>query len=233
MNQEKIGKLIKKIRQDNNLTQQELAKKYGITYQAVSKWENGKAIPDIALLKEICHDFNLDINDLLDGNYKKKSINKKYILITTVIIILITISIITFYNTKKEYFHFKTLSSSCSAFTIKGTVAYNNNQSSIYISNIDYCGGDDKIKYKKIECILYEKEKDNVTKLIKKNTSKESNITIEEYLKDFTFKINNYDRLCKTYSKNSLYLTIKATNNNDKVTTYDIPLTINDDCFNN
>lgn len=41
MNQEKIGKLIKKIRQDNNLTQQELAKKYGITYQAVSKWENG------------------------------------------------------------------------------------------------------------------------------------------------------------------------------------------------
>ena len=81
MNQEKIGKLIKKIRQDNNLTQQELAKKYGITYQAVSKWENGKAIPDIALLKEICHDFNLDINDLLDGNYKKKSINKKYILI--------------------------------------------------------------------------------------------------------------------------------------------------------
>lgn len=42
MNQERIGKLIKKIRKDNNLTQQELAKKYGITYQAVSKWENGK-----------------------------------------------------------------------------------------------------------------------------------------------------------------------------------------------
>ncbi|MBD9098550.1 XRE family transcriptional regulator, partial [bacterium] len=215
MDQEKIGKLIKKIRQDNNLTQQELANKYGITYQAVSKWENGKALPDIALLKEICHDFNIDINDLLDGNYKKKSINKKYLLITTIIIILITISIIIFYNTKKEYFHFKSLSSSCSAFTIKGTVAYNNNQSSIYISNIDYCGGDDNTIYKEIECILYEKDKNNISKEI--NKKKSNNSTIEDYLKDITFKVNNYDRLCKNFTKNSLYLTIKATTDDDKL----------------
>lgn len=232
MNQEKIGSLIKKIRKENNLTQQDFAKKYGVTYQAVSKWENGKNIPDIALLKEICSDYNIDINELLDNNYtvKKKNI-PLLILIGILAITFITIFLLV--TNKNESFHFKTLSSSCNNFTIKGTLAYNNNQSSIYISNIDYCGGDDKIKYKKIECILYEKEKDNVTKLIKKNTSKEDNITIEEYLKDFSFKINNYDRLCKTYSKNSLYLTIKATDNNDKVTTYDIPLTINDDCFNN
>ncbi len=232
MDQEKIGKLIKKIRQDNNLTQQELAKKYGITYQAVSKWENGKAIPDIALLKEICHDFNLDINDLLDGNYKKKSINKKYILITTIIIILITISFIIFYNTKKEYFHFKTLSSSCSAFTIKGTVAYNNNQSSIYISNIDYCGGDDNTVYKKLECTLYEKDKNNISKEIeKKKSNKES--TIEDYLKNITFKVNNYERMCKKFNKHSLYLTVKATTDDNKITTYEVPLSINDDCFMN
>lgn len=232
MNQEKIGSLIKKIRKENNLTQQDFAKKYGVTYQAVSKWENGKNIPDIALLKEICSDYNIDINELLDNNYtvKKKNI-PLLILIGILAITFITIFLLV--TNKNESFHFKTLSSSCNNFTIKGTLAYNNNQSSIYISNIDYCGGDDKIKYKKIECILYEKEKDNVTKLIKKNTSKEDNITIEEYLKDFSFKINNYDRLCKTYSKNSLYLTIKATDNNDKVTTYDIPLTINDNCFNN
>lgn len=232
MNQEKIGSLIKKIRKENNLTQQDFAKKYGVTYQAVSKWENGKNIPDIALLKEICSDYNIDINELLDNNYKVKKKNIPLLILIGILAITF-ITIFLLITNKNESFHFKTLSSSCNNFTIKGTLAYNNNQSSIYISNIDYCGGDDKIKYKKIECILYEKEKDNVTKLIKKNTSKESNITIEEYLKDFTFKINNYDRLCKTYSKNSLYLTIKATNNNDKVTTYDIPLTINDDCFNN
>lgn len=232
MNQEKIGSLIKKIRKENNLTQQDFAKKYGVTYQAVSKWENGKNIPDIALLKEICSDYNIDINELLDNNYKVKKKNIPLLILIGILVITF-ITIFLLITNKNESFHFKTLSSSCNNFTIKGTLAYNNNQSSIYISNIDYCGGDDKIKYKKIECILYEKEKDNVTKLIKKNTSKEDNITIEEYLKDFTFKINNYDRLCKTYSKNSLCLTIKATNNNDKVTTYDIPLTINDDCFNN
>lgn len=232
MNQEKIGSLIKKIRKENKLTQQDFAKKYGVTYQAVSKWENGKNIPDIALLKEICGDYNIDINELLGNNYKVKKKNIPLLILIGILAITF-ITIFLLITNKNESFHFKTLSSSCNNFTIKGTLAYNNNQSSIYISNIDYCGGDDKIKYKKIECILYEKEKDNVTKLIKKNTSKESNITIEEYLKDFTFKINNYDRLCKTYSKNSLYLTIKATDNNDKVTTYDIPLTINDDCFNN
>lgn len=231
MNQEKIGSLIKKIRKDNKLTQQDFAKKYGVTYQAVSKWENGKNIPDIALLKEICSDYNIDINELLNNNYKGK--NKNIPLLVFIIITIIIVTIILLVTSNNESFHFKTISSSCKNFTIRGTLAYNNNQSSIYISNIDYCGGNDDIKYKKLECILYEKEKDNVTKLIKKNSSKESDITIEEYLKDFTFKINNYERLCKTYSKNSLYLTIKATDDKDKVTTYDIPLTINDDCFNN
>ena len=42
MDNEKISEFIKKIRKDNNLTQKELAAKYGVTYQAVSKWENGK-----------------------------------------------------------------------------------------------------------------------------------------------------------------------------------------------
>ena len=51
MNSEKIGKFIKEIRKKNNLTQKELADKYGVTYQAVSKWENGINLPDISLIK--------------------------------------------------------------------------------------------------------------------------------------------------------------------------------------
>ena len=53
MDQEKIGNIIKELRKKNNLTQQNLADQLGVTYQAVSKWENGKNIPDIAILKEI------------------------------------------------------------------------------------------------------------------------------------------------------------------------------------
>ena len=72
MNQEKIGEFIKKIRKDNYLTQKEFAELFGVTYQAVSKWENGLNIPDIATLKEISKKFNVDINDLLEGENKKK-----------------------------------------------------------------------------------------------------------------------------------------------------------------
>ena len=78
MDQEKIGKFIKKLRKDNNLTQDELAKKLGVTYQAVSKWENGKSIPDIAILKTVSELFNVNIDELLEGSVKnKKKLNKK------------------------------------------------------------------------------------------------------------------------------------------------------------
>ena len=72
MNQEKISKLIKELRTRNNLTQVQFADKYNVTYQAVSKWENGKNLPDISLLTQICRDFNIDINDFLEGNESNK-----------------------------------------------------------------------------------------------------------------------------------------------------------------
>jgi len=46
MNQVKIGKFIAERRKVQNLTQMQLAEKLGITDRAVSKWENGKAMPD-------------------------------------------------------------------------------------------------------------------------------------------------------------------------------------------
>ena len=81
MNQEKIGKFIKDLRIKNNLTQAQLAEKYGVTYQAVSKWENGKNLPDMSLIKQMSKDFNIDINDLLDGEYNTKKRNNKSIYI--------------------------------------------------------------------------------------------------------------------------------------------------------
>ena len=74
MDQERIGKFIKDIRKKNNLTQKDLADKYNVTYQAVSKWETGKNMPDISILKEICKDYNKDINELLID----KKVSQKY-----------------------------------------------------------------------------------------------------------------------------------------------------------
>ncbi len=51
MNSKIIGKRIKHLREQNNLTQEELAKECGVTYQAVSKWELGKIYLRLLLLK--------------------------------------------------------------------------------------------------------------------------------------------------------------------------------------
>ena len=50
MNQIKIGKFIAECRKKNNLTQMQLAEKLNITDRAISKWENGKGMPDSSIM---------------------------------------------------------------------------------------------------------------------------------------------------------------------------------------
>ena len=57
MNQEKIGKFIKTERKKKNLTQEELASILEVTDKAVSKWENGRCLPDVSLFTKLCKAF--------------------------------------------------------------------------------------------------------------------------------------------------------------------------------
>ena len=101
---EELGNKILKIRKDNNLTQKELADKLGVTYQSVSKWERGINIPDLVIIRQICKEFNIDINDMLDTPKKNKKIYK-YILIgiAALIVIILIISLLLFKNKDKNY----------------------------------------------------------------------------------------------------------------------------------
>ena len=54
MNQEKIGVFIAKCRKDKNLTQEQLAEKLGVSNKSISRWENGKTMPDYSILKDLC-----------------------------------------------------------------------------------------------------------------------------------------------------------------------------------
>lgn len=67
MDQEKIGKFIAKLRKDKNMTQVELANKLEVTDRAISKWENGRGLPDVSLFEPICQELNISINELLKG----------------------------------------------------------------------------------------------------------------------------------------------------------------------
>lgn len=226
MNQEKIGNLIKKIRKNNNLTQKQLADKYGVTYQAVSKWENGKNIPDISLIKQMSKDFNIEIEDILEGKVNKKK-NKKIYLISIFLILIVFIVILII--TRQDSFNFSTLSSQCANYNITGSIAYNNKKSSIYISDINYCGKDNNTKYKKIECTLYEKS-ENKESIISKNIYDKEPIELSEYLKKIDFKIDDYKRTCKKYNKNSFYIRIRTTEVSGKIKNQVIKLSLDDKC---
>lgn len=51
MEQEKIGKFISQLRKEKNMTQKDLAEKIGVTDRAISKWENGRGMPELSLIK--------------------------------------------------------------------------------------------------------------------------------------------------------------------------------------
>lgn len=67
MNQEKIGKFIAKLRKEKKMTQQELAEKLSVTDKAVSKWENGRCLMDISLLKPLSEYLGVSIIELING----------------------------------------------------------------------------------------------------------------------------------------------------------------------
>ena len=67
MDQFKTGKFIAECRKQKKLTQMQLAEKLNITDKAISKWENGKAMPDSAIMLELCDILCISVNELLNG----------------------------------------------------------------------------------------------------------------------------------------------------------------------
>ena len=227
MNQEKIGQFIKKIREENKLTQKELADKLGVTFQAVSKWENGKNVPDISILKEMSEMFNVDIDEILDGEKKnKKKTNYAYPIGLVLILISLLLFGMIYYN--NDDYEFKTISSKCSDFKITGSAAYNKDKATIYISSVEFCGKEDTTKYKTITCTLYETYNDTKTKISICDTKKNTNL--EDFLKELQVNTDHYSKSCKNLNKNNLTLEIEAKDTNNKTITYTIPIKLNDSC---
>lgn len=226
MDQEKFGNLIKKIRKDNNLTQKEFADKYNVTYQAVSKWENGKNMPDSLLIKKICDDFNLKIEDLFNGEVKKKSYVPVMIVLGLIVFFIWGLVIIRCIDSSYE---FKTITTSCERFNISGSLAYNTKKATIYISNIEYCGGDNREMYSSISCTLYEEDVE-LFKKIDSYVYEGSPITLEKFLKDVKFKVDYYDSICKDRNIHALYIDIIAKDDKDRAKKYRVDLEVEDSC---
>lgn len=224
---EQIGSIIKDIRKKNNLTQNEFASILGVTFQAVSKWENDKSIPDITILKDISNKFNVDLNYLISGkkvNINKKSFFKKNMIIITVIIFII-ISVCVFLFFHKHNYEFKTLNGETKDIKVTGSITYDESKSSIYL-NVDY-NVDDTQKYSYIKCTLYEKHQDILNVISEKEYLEKTPVSLKEYLKMISFVIDNYSPSCKYYKDSNLYLEISAKIDEEKSVTYKVPIKFN------
>ena len=62
-----VGRTIATLRQARGMTQQQLAAAMNVSHQAVSKWENGAALPDIQTLMELTQLFGITVEQLLNG----------------------------------------------------------------------------------------------------------------------------------------------------------------------
>lgn len=72
----KLGKFIENLRKEKGLTQQDLADILSVSNQAVSKWEGGRNLPDIAIQRVICDTFNITMEELHAGERDIKKRNK-------------------------------------------------------------------------------------------------------------------------------------------------------------
>lgn len=67
----KLSENLKRIRKDNNLSQEQLAEKLGVSRQAVSKWESGQSYPEMDKVLLICKLFNYNLDELMNENIKE------------------------------------------------------------------------------------------------------------------------------------------------------------------
>lgn len=67
MDTKKIGAFLKQCRKEKNLTQEQLAEKFGVSSRTVSRWETGSNMPDLSILVELADYYDMDLKELLDG----------------------------------------------------------------------------------------------------------------------------------------------------------------------
>lgn len=147
MNNVKIGKFIAKLRKAKGLTQQQLGDLVGVGGKSVSKWERGINMPDVSIINEVSKILGITSDELLKGEFDKKSTNEEYrkkirqkkitalLFILIVLTISITIVLISYFkNDTHEYW----IASNSSDFKVDGYIEYNKKSYTISINRL-YC----------------------------------------------------------------------------------------------
>ncbi len=78
MNSEKIAQQIAWLRKIKGLTQNELGERVGVSFQAVSKWERGETLPDIAILPDLANVLETSIDNIILGGERQVEYKGKF-----------------------------------------------------------------------------------------------------------------------------------------------------------
>lgn len=233
MNQDNIAIKIKEIRVKHKLTQAQLGEKLGVTFQAVSKWENKVNIPDISILNQISILFDIDINELINGETKVKNTKKNYLIyICILLMITIMISMFYFYNDNDSVNVSMTLtpiSTSSADFEIMGSLVMSDNVAVIHVSDIKYIGEKKDDVYVSLDFKLIE-DNNNTLKVIDQLVINDNSKTLEDIVQKINFKVENYLSDCDTFNCNNLYIKVNATDETGQTITLEIPFITMDNC---
>lgn len=212
MNQVKFGKFLSLLRNERQLTQEQLAEKLHVSNKTISKWECGNILPDFEMLINISKIFNVslyelsecekipeksikkeDILKIVDKNHLKKiSLKKKLIFISIIIMIIISLISIIFtianFNTTKVY----TIESLNDNFEVHGSYTKTKDYSVFSITKIDYIGDDYNLTETKISNYDYELFNENTRVYsYKQNNTKNTELITNEIFSKINILIDS------------------------------------------
>lgn len=75
MDQQKIGSFLKELRQENQMTQEQLAEQMGVSRRTVSRWETGNNLPDLSMLVELADYYDVDLNEIFHGERRNETMD--------------------------------------------------------------------------------------------------------------------------------------------------------------
>ena len=77
MNLEKTGSMLKDLRKEKGMTQEQLGEKFGVSRRTVSRWETGSNMPDLDVLIELSDFYEVDLREILSGERKSEKMNEE------------------------------------------------------------------------------------------------------------------------------------------------------------
>ena len=77
MNQEKLGRFLKQLRMEKQLTQEKLSETLGVSRRTVSRWETGNNLPDLSILVELADFYDVDLKEIFAGERNHNMMNEE------------------------------------------------------------------------------------------------------------------------------------------------------------